>query len=133
MKTTKNISQSIRSINKSKFYIITNDKKIKKDFGFPFSAGVVLLQKNQIFLFQENHSKKQKVLGKIFCFDGNLIFDIPFPASPYPSHVSIAFNWCSFYQDNIFINFITDTSGYHDFGLTFNIDTHKFHDIHSTR
>ena len=96
------------------------------DFGFSFSAGEILFLEDRICLFQDGYESNQPLLGKMFDLKGRLICDIPFPQSPYPSHVKIAFHWCGYHQGNIHINFITDTSSYRDFGVTFDVNAQRF-------
>ncbi len=126
-------NQPIRSINTSKFNLTMNGQTTEMDFGFSFSAGEILFNENKICLFQDDYESNQPLLGKMFDLKGQLICDIPFPQSPYPSHVKIAFYWCSYHQGNIHINFVTDTSNYRDFGVSFDINTQKFDIPHPTR
>jgi len=126
-------NQPIRSINNTKFNITIGGQTTEMDFGFSFSAGEILFKENKICLFQDDYELNQPLLGKMFDLKGKLICDIPFPKSPYPSHVKIVFHWCAYHEGDIHLDFGTDNTSNPDFGIRYYISNNTFGSPHPTR
>ena len=99
----------------------------KFDSKFEVSDAFVFLSMNKVVAFHFAESHRDKFVGRVFDYQGKLLFDIPFPdLGTGCFNVECLYSWSSAIDNGVKIVFGTDSVSYRDFWFDFDLDKQEY-------
>lgn len=113
---------------------VENAVAYKLDFGFEFSDVYIFKKKKMLAVLHFAESHRDKFVGKIFDYTGQLVFEIPFPSLGIDkSNVECLYSWSTEIENGIKIVFGFDAVGYRDIWCNFDLDKQEYVDKNEAR
>jgi hypothetical protein len=94
---------------------------------FEYKEAVVFLDQKLAVVIHRKNSDECDFLSKIYDFQGNLKFELPFPdLGPKSKGVFCRYSWSSEIQNGLKIVFVTNNFNYRDFWCDFDFDKEDY-------
>lgn len=104
-----------------------DSKNYKFDTKINFSDAIIFTEKNVVVVVHSKLSSDSTYVGALFDFDGNKLFDIPYPnLGNHYSHLVSKYSWSSAIDDGVKMVFMTDSVSYGDFWIDFLVDDRTY-------
>ncbi|MDA0120203.1 hypothetical protein [Vibrio sp. T11.5] len=104
--------------------------KIKEiNLAYRFSYCMALTEMKLLCVFDDLGSKHSLEAGKVYDFDGNFCFDIPYPSClNLGNEIELFFSWCSYSCEGLNIVFSASKTTVRDFSVVYDLENRVYSD-----